>query len=78
MPGNLTRREIAQAYMEASGRQRSWEDIDFFYLFGLFKVAVIAQQIFLRFRQGHTQDPRFAHLDVAVRLLLEQASRVLR
>ena len=78
LPGNLTRREFASAYMEASGRSRPWEEIDFFYLFGLFKVAVIAQQIFLRFRQGHTQDPRFAHLDVAVRLLLEQASRVLR
>lgn len=77
LPGNLTRREFAEAYMQASGRHRPWEEIDFFYLFGLFKVAVIAQQIFLRYRQGHTQDPRFAHLDVAVRLLLEQAGRVL-
>lgn len=76
LPGNLTRREFTEVYMEVSGRRRPWEEVDFFYVFGLFKVAVIAQQIFLRFRQGHTQDARFAHLDVAVRLLLEQASRV--
>jgi aminoglycoside phosphotransferase (APT) family kinase protein len=77
LPGNLTRREFAEVYMEASGRRRPWEEVEFFYLFGLFKVAVIAQQIFLRYRQGHTQDARFAQLDVAVRLLLEQAGRFL-
>ncbi len=77
LPGNLTRREFAEVYMEAAGRRRPWEEIEFFYVFGLFKVAVIAQQIFLRYRQGHTQDARFAHLDVAVRLLLEQAVRVI-
>lgn len=77
LAGNLTRREFAEVYMEASGRSRPWPEVEFFYLFGLFKVAVIAQQIFLRYRQGHTQDTRFAGLDLAVRLLLEQAARAL-
>lgn len=77
LPGNLTRREFSDLYQELSGRVRPQADIDFFYVFGLFKVAVIAQQIFLRFKQGHTKDPRFAHLDVAVRLLLEQTSKTL-
>jgi hypothetical protein len=34
----------------------------FYYVFGLFKVAVIAQQIFKRYSQGHSSDVRFAQL----------------
>lgn len=77
LPGNLTRREFSDLYQQLSGHSRAQTDIDYFYVFGLFKVAVIAQQIFLRYRQGHTQDPRFAHLDKAVRLLLAQALRAI-
>jgi len=77
LPGNLTRIEVADLYQQRTGRSRPNAEIQFFYLFGLFKVAVIAQQIYLRFRQGHTQDPRFAHLNLAVELLLGQAGRSL-
>ena len=38
------------------------EHITFYYAFGLFKVAVIAQQIFKRYSQGFANDPRFAAL----------------
>jgi hypothetical protein len=41
----------------------------------LFKVAVIAQQIYARYRQGHTADPRFAHLDAAVAVCARTAWR---
>ena len=51
-------------------------DVLFYYAFGLFKVAVIAQQIYARFRQGHTRDPRFAHLDAAVAACAGMAARV--
>ena len=77
LAGNLTRLEVADLYQQRTGWSRPAAEIQFFYLFGLFKVAVIAQQIYLRFRQGHTQDPRFAHLNVAVELLLGQARRAL-
>ena len=50
--------------------------LPFYYAFGLFKVAVIAQQIYARFRQGHTRDPRFAHLDAAVAACAATAARV--
>ena len=40
----------------------------FQYVLGLFKVAVIAQQIYFRYRQGLTQDERFAGLGFAVAL----------
>ncbi len=46
----------------------------FYYVFGLFKIAVIAQQIYKRFKEGHTKDPRFAMMIAAVQLLGQQAS----
>jgi hypothetical protein len=36
------------------------------YVFGLFKVAVIVQQIYARYRKGLTRDPRFAELGAVV------------
>ena len=34
----------------------------FYYAYGLFKIAVIVQQIYARYKQGLTQDARFAGL----------------
>jgi len=70
-PGMMTREEIARRYLERSGR--SAEALVFYYAFGLFKTAVIAQQIYYRFAQGVTQDARFGQFIFAVRLLAEQA-----
>jgi aminoglycoside phosphotransferase (APT) family kinase protein len=73
-PGSLRRREVAERYARATGRDLA--GLPFYYAFGLFKVAVIAQQIYARFRQGHTRDPRFAHLDAAVAACASAAARV--
>ena len=60
MPGNLTRREVINRYAELSGRDVS--NIIFYYLFGLYKNSVIAQQIYARWKLGHSKDPRFGML----------------
>ncbi|HEU0090964.1 MAG TPA: phosphotransferase, partial [Vicinamibacteria bacterium] len=73
-PGSLRRREVAERYARVTGRDLS--RLPFYYAFGLFKVAVIAQQIYARFRGGHTKDPRFAHLDAAVAACAAAAARV--
>ncbi|MGZ3446496.1 MAG: phosphotransferase family protein [Myxococcaceae bacterium] len=73
LPGNLTREEIVQRYAARSGRPV--DDVVFHYVLGLFKVAVIAQQIYFRYRQGLTQDERFAGLGLAVALLAQVAVR---
>jgi aminoglycoside phosphotransferase (APT) family kinase protein len=65
LPGNLTRREVVQRYAEKSGR--SVETPVFYYVFGLFKNAVIAQQIYSRWKQGHSNDPRFGELIHVIR-----------
>jgi aminoglycoside phosphotransferase (APT) family kinase protein len=60
MPGNLTRQEVIQYY--GLNSSLNLNDILFYYVFGLFKVGVIAQQIYKRFTLGFSQDPRFAGL----------------
>lgn len=59
-PGMMTREEVAALYSELTGR--SLENIQFYYVFALFKLAVIVQQIYYRYRQGLTRDERFAPL----------------
>jgi aminoglycoside phosphotransferase (APT) family kinase protein len=64
LPGNMTRAEVIRYY-----DLRTPFDLDnilFYYVFGLFKVGVIAQQIFKRFSQGYSNDARFSKLIHAV------------
>ena len=60
LPGSLTRRELADRYAEKTGADLG--GLVTYYVFGLFKIAVIVQQIYARYLAGKTQDPRFAGL----------------
>ncbi|WP_255298323.1 phosphotransferase family protein [Brevibacillus dissolubilis] len=71
MPGFMTRDEFIQAYAEGSGRDVS--QIHFYLTFAYFKLAVICQQIYYRYRAGQTQDERFAKMGQFVRGLVEHA-----
>ncbi len=71
LPGNLTRQQVVERYMEKSGR--SVASPVFYYVFGLFKNAVIAQQIYARWKQGHSKDPRFGELIHVIRDLARRA-----
>jgi len=75
LPGSDTRRQLVDRYAERSGL--ALHDMDFYYCFGLFKIAVVVQQIYYRFRRGLTRDPRFAGLGGAVNVLARQAARYL-
>lgn len=75
LPGNMTRAQLWEGYLRKSGRAP--RSSTFYHAFGLFKVAVIAQQIYARYRKGLTADERFARLGDAVRLLGELAGRVI-
>lgn len=76
MPGNPTRSEIVEAYAARSGRDVS--NLVFYYAYGLFKVAVIAQQIYFRYTHGHTSDPRFSELNKASALCCDAAWRAIQ
>jgi aminoglycoside phosphotransferase (APT) family kinase protein len=47
----------------------------FYYCFGVYKIAVIIQQIYARYARGHTRDARFARLNDRVVALGETALR---
>ena len=57
----VTRRDLVEMYAGASGRDVS--NILYYYVFGLFKIAGIAQQIYARYAKGFTKDERFARFD---------------
>lgn len=71
MPGNFTRREVVEYYQQRSGTQV--DNMVFFYAFGAFKVGVICQQIYQRYKQGLTKDPRFASLIHVIKACGENA-----
>lgn len=67
LPGNLSRREVAERYARKSGRDVS--ELLFYYVYAQFKTAVIAQQIYARYKAGLTKDQRFAAFLHAVQVL---------
>ncbi len=75
LPGSLSRIGLVRRYEERTGRAVG--AALFYYVFALFKNAVIVQQIYKRYVQGHTRDPRFATLIGWVRVLALQAARAM-
>ncbi len=76
LDGNPGRSEIVELYTQKSGRQV--DHLVFYYAFGLFKIAVIAQQIYYRYSKGLTTDPRFAQLNKAAELLCNLALQAIQ
>jgi aminoglycoside phosphotransferase (APT) family kinase protein len=58
--GWFTREELIERYGSQTGFDLS--RLPFYEVFAVFKLAVIVQQIFFRYRSGQTDDPRFAAL----------------
>lgn len=77
LPGMLTRRELVDAYFERSGRARP-EEWAFYEVYGLFRLAVIAQQIYYRYHHRETRNPAFRHFWVAVTYLDWRCRRLIR
>ncbi len=67
LPGSPTRRQLVERYSRQTGFDVS--NPTYYFCFGLFKLAVIVQQIYYRFFKGHTRDPRFERLNEMVGLL---------
>lgn len=73
--GSPSRQALAERYQSAVGHAAP--ALLFYYVFGLFKIAVIVQQIYARYVRGATRDERFAHLDVVVDGLAEAGARAI-
>jgi aminoglycoside phosphotransferase (APT) family kinase protein len=74
--GNPIRSEVVELYAKKSGKDI--QNIVFYYAFGLFKIAVIAQQIYYRYSKGLTTDPRFANLNKASELCCNLALKAIQ
>jgi aminoglycoside phosphotransferase (APT) family kinase protein len=75
-PGWYTRDQFVQRYAQQTGRDLS--QVGYYEVLGIFKLAVILQQIYYRFRRGQTSDPRFQNFDERVHVLTEVASTLAR
>ena len=67
LKGMLTRNEVIEYYLEKTGYQV--ESFVFYEVYGLFRLAVIMQQIYYRFFHGQTKDKRFSGFVHASRYL---------
>ncbi len=65
-PGMRTRWEFVQRYAALRGLDVTAQEWTFYEVFGLFRLAVIAQQIHYRFFHGQTTNPAFAIMGPAV------------
>jgi aminoglycoside phosphotransferase (APT) family kinase protein len=75
LEGSLNRQQVAELYASRTG-----VDIDnilFYYCSGLYKLAVIAQQIYARYVRGATKDARFAGLNHTVAAMGETGVRAI-
>lgn len=71
LPGMPTRREFIARYLA----QSNWacSNFTFYEVFGLFRLTVILQQIWARYRIGQTTNPAFAEFGSAIHLLINRA-----
>ncbi|MDN5213555.1 phosphotransferase family protein [Fulvivirgaceae bacterium BMA12] len=76
IPGNLTRDSVVETYFQQ--RNMAATNVLFYYVFGCFKVAVIVQQIYARYKKGFTDDPRFKHLIHVVKALLTNGEKAIQ
>jgi aminoglycoside phosphotransferase (APT) family kinase protein len=74
-PGWYTRDEFVAHYAAKTGRDLSplrWHEV-----LGVFKLAVILQQIYYRYWKGQTTDERFRHFDSRVKVLIQTAAEMM-
>lgn len=72
--GWYTRDEFLHRYATKTGLDVT--NIGYHEVLGIFKLAVILQQIFYRFHVGQTKDERFRHFDRRVRGLVKMADQL--
>lgn len=76
LPGMFTRRELIEHYLQRTGRQHV--DFAFYEVYGLFRLAVIAQQIYYRYHSGQTRNPAFRSLWLAANYLGWRCGRIIK
>lgn len=74
-PGFPVRAEAAERYARITGF--ACGDVRWYHVFGVFKLAGILQQIYIRYLRGQTHDPRFACFGERVAVLADKGCALL-
>ena len=74
LPGFISRAQFMERYSAQSHRDLS--SMHFYMTFAYFKLAVILQQIYVRWKRGQTQDARFAIFGSHIRTLIWHAAQL--
>ncbi len=72
-PGFMTRQEAIDRYLSRAGGDADGGNVDWYVVFGTFKLAGILQQIYIRWHRGQTRDERFARYGEAAARLIQLA-----
>lgn len=70
LEGMMSRIQVFEYYCQL--RKIPMTDMRPYYVFGLFRLAAIAQQIYYRFYHGQTDNPKFKHFGQLVNILIAQ------
>lgn len=77
LPGMLSREEVVNYYCERTGYTLTPVQWRFYEVYGLFRLAVIAQQIYYRYFNGQTTNDAYAVFGPAVRHLEERCAAII-
>ncbi len=76
LPGMMTRSQVVEYYCDHMGfKTDNWV---FYEAYGLFRLAVIAQQIYYRYHRGQTRNPAFKGFWMAVNYLIWRCGRIIK
>ncbi len=78
LPGMLSRQEVVEYYCERMGFELTAREWAFYEVFGLFRLAVILQQIYYRYHHKQTTNPRFKNFWFASHVLHWRARQLMR
>lgn len=76
LPGMLTREEVIDYYLEKTGFDV--QDFTFYEVYGLYRLAAIAQQIYYRYHHKQTNNPAFKNIWFFVHYLLWRCRKAIK
>lgn len=74
--GMMTRDDVVSYYLKKTGYRI--ESIDFYYIYGIFRLAVIAQQIWYRYYHKQTTNPAFSQFGAMVTYLEQRCLTLIK
>lgn len=76
LPGMMSRQEVVQYYFERTGTDTAnWV---FYEIYGLLRLAVIAQQIYYRYYHKQTKNPAFKHFWILINYLIWRCRGIIK